>query len=227
MGAQEPCGDAVITAEIERMTQGLGTVGSMRWQLVHVGVAVDVSLSMKDRDKFKEAFAAFAGLLSQVAADRYAERFRFARVEFTTSALVTQRFGLASDLLRNLKPSRPRGSTSIGSALEELYDLLLPVRPTDPLAPGNVGFIFSDGDETEWTPDPVAAGEKVKSVSTLVTVCFGKHANRELMRNIASPQCCYDVGEGNLVQFLKRFGRTLTYTVNRGGHSAKTMTQIQ
>ncbi len=217
----------MIEQDVENLVQGLKTPGAMRWQRVYVAIAFDTSGSMDENGKAVDAFNGVKGMLENIAADRYAERFMFAIAEFDSSARVTYPFTTAAELIASFRQPRPGGSTCIGAALEEMHGLLLPVKQEDPLAPGNVAFIFSDGMNMELSPDPIEAANKLKSVATVVSVCFTEKSDRSLMSQIATnPQTCYDVKQGGLTGFLKRFGRTLTHTVRIGQKVANTMGQI-
>ena len=175
---------------------------------------IDVSGSMVGR-KIKEAIRGL--MLMKQSLFPLGDKCQMAIVEFNEAAKIAHPLTRPALLEGQPAISEARGGTNIGAGLRLGGKVL-----KDHVVEGDahrVLVLLSDGEDT-CQSSPVQAATDLKAEGSLIiTIGYGKDADHDMLRSIASsPDLCFAKGAtGNeLETFLKTLGGTMTASIAMG-----------
>jgi Mg-chelatase subunit ChlD len=189
----------------------------------------DASGSMSG-EKAKQATHAGSDLVGELAGPVNKDRFHCGVIDFASKAVITHPPIAAAELVEHIKPIRTGGSTNIRHALKVVRKMIRSHGgdEQDRWHPPVV-VLFSDGEVTSGG-DPIPLADEIKQAGVvIVTVAYGKDADLEMLRAIASsPQHCYrrSASGDELRRFMASVGRTLTMTMATGQNASQTLMNL-
>lgn len=179
--------------------------------------------------KAQDAQAACESMVGELALPENKDGFLVGIVDFNHNVEVIHEFTPAKELVGNIKPLSPSGTTNITQALETALGMLQKPETGEGfrfMRP--VALLFSDGCHNTGKP-PHEAAVQLKAVADVVAVAFGSDADENLLRSIAStPQHFYRVKDGReLRHFMATVGATLTATLAQKRNATQALTGLQ
>ncbi len=174
--------------------------------------ALDVSTSMSGAAA-REAVAGLRGMIDSLRP--LGDLCRMGLVEFNERARTAQQLTCPSQLEVTLDPCDPDGMTNIGDGLKASGTLL--ASDTRPQAQ-HVIVLLSDGADT-CNSNPISEADGLKASALIASIAYGAGADRKTLRAIASRDDLFftkATGGTELQEFLKKFGQTMTSSVQMG-----------
>jgi uncharacterized protein YegL len=180
--------------------------------------------------KARDAEEACGNLISILAAKSNMDAFETAVIDFGNDAEIVHPRCKATEIDGHVGKIGMKGWTNITAGLKLALDILDTSGATqsagsDYLRP--VIILFSDGRHNA-DEDPMETANRIKTIADLVTVGFGRDADEDMLRAIASsPSHFYSCANGSLFKELfVLYGKTLATTRRAGVNATHALSQI-
>lgn len=184
---------------------------------------IDISLSMKGK-KIGEVLAGLAKMVRSLLP--LGQKCESGLIEFNEQASVSHSMSPPGELEGKIALSEPDGVTNIGAALRQAGRLF--TNHSTESDSEKVMILLSDGDDTcNSLPAEEAATQKADG-NLIVTIAYGADADRQLLREIASPELFFAKGTDGkeLETFLLTLGQTLTASIQTGQDLDRSLSRI-